>query len=149
MTETDEPITVPYEEPTEEDKARWAHEAELGQLIDAVCGQLRLDVGYVHQSAAGIAATAESSTHAEFAALAAQCQDLSGRGYAAASQLEAAGIGEAVYSVRACKEVGYWAHSASGRAQSAAGADTDTDIRAHLDSCLQELGNASHAINGA
>ena len=80
MPDPDEPITVPYEEPSDEDKARWAHEAELGQLIDAVCGQLKLDVGYVHQSASGVAATADSSTQAEFAALAAQCHDLSGRG---------------------------------------------------------------------
>jgi hypothetical protein len=148
MTDTDEPITVPYDEPTDEDKARWAHEAEQGQLIDAVCGQLKLEVGYVQHSAAGTAATADTSSHAEFATLAAQCHGLSGQGYAAASQLEAAGIGDSVYSVRACKEVGFWANSASGKAQSAAGADNDTDIRAHLDGCVNDLGNAAHSING-
>ncbi len=149
MPELDDPIAVPYEEPSEEDKARWAHESELSQLIDSVCGQLKLDVGYVQQAAAGLAATADTSTHAEFAGLAAQCHDLSGRGYAAAAQLEAAGVGAAVYSVRACKEVGFWGRSASGKAQSAAGSASDTDIRSHLDGCINDLGNGASSINGA
>jgi hypothetical protein len=96
-----------------------------------------------------VAATADTSSHAEFAGLAAQCHDLSGRGYAAAHQLEAAGIGDAVYSVRACKEVGFWANSASGKAQSAAGSDSGTDIRSFLDSCVNDVSNAAAAINGA
>jgi hypothetical protein len=122
---------------------------DLSELIDRVCGQLKLEAAYVQQLAAGLHATSETSTNQEFEGLAGQCDVLSQKGYAAAQELMAAGIHDWVYSVKACNEVGYWANDAAGHARSAAASTSPTETRGFLESAVQALDNAVYSINGA
>lgn len=140
------PITVPYEEPSEEDQERWRREAELGDLINSVCDTLKREVEYVQQIASY---TNADSTREEIGTLAAHCGDLSSKGYAAASQLTAAGIQDWVYSVKACNEVGFRANEAAGQAYAATTSESGTEIKIMLDAVVNDLGYAASSINGA
>src|SRR3954454_24147808 len=66
-----QPVAVRYEEPTQEQKDAWRHEADLGEYITSVCGALQLDVAAAEQQASILHSTADSSTREEFEALAA------------------------------------------------------------------------------
>ncbi|HEV2780085.1 MAG TPA: hypothetical protein VGX25_11890 [Actinophytocola sp.] len=144
-----EPVSVPYEEPSEEQKAEWDRQAQLGEYINAVCGQLKAEVAAVEQAAQILRATVDSASREEIEALAGQCATLSGQGYGSASQLRDAGVQDWVYSVKACNEVGYWASSASAHATSAAASEYPTEIEGFLGSVVNDLSNASISINGA
>lgn len=143
------PVEVPYEEPSAEQQAEWDRQAQLGEYINAVCGQLKIDVAAVEQAASILASTSESASREEIQGLAGQCATLSGQGYAAAHQLMAAGVQDWVYSVKACNEVGYWASSASGHAGSAAESESPTEIHGMLGDAHNDLVNAAASINGA
>lgn len=125
------------------------HQIELGELIDRVCGQLKIDTEYVEQQARILSATEETSTHEEFAALGASCADLQHRAQAAAHELTAAGIQEWVYSVKACHEVAFRANEAMQQAQAAAQSASDTEIRGYLRAAEDALSYAAQSIRGA
>ena len=144
-----EPVSVPYEEPSEEQKAEWDRQAQLSDYINAVCGNLKVEVAAAEQAASILSATADSATREEIEAFAGQCATLSGQGYGAASQLMEAGVQDWVYSVKACNEVGYWANSAAGHANSAAASEYPTEIHGMLGQAHNDLVNASASINGA
>lgn len=144
-----EPVSVPYEEPSEEQKAEWDRQAQLSDYINSVCGNLKVEVAAAEQAASILYATADSSTREEIEALAGQCATLSSQGYAAASQLMEAGVQDWVYSVKACNEVGYWANSAAGHANSAAYSESPTEIHGMLGDAHNDLVNAAASINGA
>jgi hypothetical protein len=140
------PINVPYEEPSAEEQEWLRHQATLSDLISTVCDNLKTEVAYVQHIAS---VTDASSSREEMAALAAQCSDLSAKGYAAASQLASAGIESSVYSVRACNEVGFRANSAAGHASAAASAEYDGDIKQNLEQVVNDLSYAASSISGA
>jgi hypothetical protein len=133
----------------DDQKAQWHHEAEIGEYINAVCGQLKVEVAAVEQQASILHSTADSDSLDELQGLAGQCGTLSGQGYAAANQLVAAGVQDWVHSVKACNEVGFWANSAAGHAGSAAASEYPTEIHGYLGSAANDLGNAAASINGA
>ena len=140
------PITVPYEEPSAEEQERLRHQSELSDLITSVCDHLKTEVAYVQQIASS---TDSSSSRDEMGTLAAHCNDLSSKGYAAAGQLTSAGIESSVYSVRACNEVGFRANSAAGHAHAAAGSEYESDMKINLDQVVNDLSYAASSINGA
>lgn len=143
------PISVPYEEPSEDEQERLRKQSELSDLISAVCGQLQHEVAAVQHAASITASAPESATRDEMGGLAGQCSGLSAKGYAAAAQLQGAGVEDWVYSVKACNEVGFWANSAAGHANAAAASESDSEIRSSLDQVVNELGNAASSIGGA
>jgi hypothetical protein len=124
-------------------------EADLSELINRVCGQLKLETAYVQQQASILEATYETSAQHEFEGLAGHCDALSQKGHAAANELTAGGIQDWVYSVKACNEVAYWATDASGHARSAAASSSPTEIHGMLGSAVKSLDNAVYSINGA
>jgi hypothetical protein len=140
------PITVPYQEPSEEEQEWLRHQAALSDYIANVCGNLKTEVAYVEHTAS---LTDASSSRDAMTALAAQCSDLSAKGYAAANQLTSAGIDSSVYSVRACHEVGFRANSAAGHASNAASSEYESDIKINLEQVVNDLSYASGSINGA
>jgi hypothetical protein len=149
MTSTNDPISVPYEEPTADQQAEWQHQAELSDHISNVVGHLKQEVAAVEQAASILQSTSDTSTRDEIESLVSQCTNLSHEGYSRASQLTQAGIDDSVYSVKACNEVGYWANSAATHAQSAASSDSPTEIHGYLGSAYNDLTNAASSINGA
>ena len=148
-TETEEPITVPYEEPSEEDEERMRKQSELSDLISSVCAGLAHHVSVVQHAASIAAAAPDSTSRDEMGGLAGECSGLAGNAHGAAAQLLGAGVEDWVYSVKACNEVAYWANSAAGHASAAANSEYPTEIKSSLDQVVHDLGNAAHSINQA
>jgi hypothetical protein len=132
---------------TDEDQIR--HQWELSDLITRVCGQLKIDTEWVYDKARTLSATSSNSTHAEFAALATECADLQQKAAAAAHELTSAGIGENIYSVKACHEVVFRAHEAYEKAYAASQSEYDTEIRGYLVDAENALLDAVSSIGGA
>jgi hypothetical protein len=146
---SEEPITVDHQELTPEQQAEVEHQAQLGEYITSVCGQLKQEVAYVEQQVEIAHASVDSTSREELEGLAGHCGVLANQGYAAAGQLTAAGIQDWVYSVKACNEVGYWANSAAGHVQGAANSEYPTEITGLLGNALDDLRNANASISGA
>lgn len=143
------PISVPYQEPTAEQQAEWHHRAEVTDYINQVVGYLKQEVASVAQTASSLLAAYDTSTHDELKNLAHHCTTLSQLGYHSATQLTQAGVQDWVYSVKACNEVGYWASSAASHAEPAATSDSGTEIHIYLGNVCSDLTNAAASINGA
>jgi hypothetical protein len=143
------PISVPYTEPTEDEKAEMNRQSELSALISSVCDNLKRSAEYVHHQASILSANPSGTTQAECTALAGQCQGLSGEANAAAAQLTGAGVQDSVYSVRACKDVGFRANSAAGNASAAASTEYASETERLLNAAESDLSYAVSAISGA
>lgn len=145
----EEPVSVPYHEPTAEERERMADQAALSEYIGGVTAHLKGQVDYVHQEGTILHAGYEMSSSEEIQGFAGQCATLANEGYTAAANLVSAGVQDWVYSVKACNEVGYWANSAASQASSAAASESPTEIHGFLGGAVSDLANASASINGA
>ena len=72
-----------------------------------------------------------------------------GEAAGAAAQLTGAGVGESVYSVRACRDAAFRANSAAGNASAAATTEYASEMERLLNAAENDLSYAVSAINGA
>src|SRR5262249_3547022 len=129
------------EEKAKEEEGRWQSE-----LISQVIGELRADVDWAYQKV-NLASDQDSSD--ELVVLSGTLADLATKASAAASRLTAAGIGEMVFSVQACRNVSNHSNLAASDASEAAGADSATPTHFKLQSVRDQMALASSALTGA
>ena len=143
---TSQPITIPVDEPSEEEKARQEQLTRQSELIDEVLAELRTEVDWAYEKL-NQASDQDSTDH--LTALAGALGDLAAKASQAASRLTAAGIGETVHSIQACRNVSNHAGLAASDALEAANADSATPTHFKLQSARDQMAVASSVLRGA
>ena len=122
MAEDEGPISVPYEEPSEEEAARIVAQAEAGERISANQAALQgqLDYAYGQVQAVSLPMAVGGLAH------------LSGELHGIAGAAEAAKVdcGEGSYYMNAFNSVAYWCNHGAQVANSTSSMDNDTDLNA-------------------
>ncbi len=134
------PISVPVEEPTEEEKEHWRREAALGEQITASRDNLRTQLEWVRHQANAV------STPMPVGALVPLAGELSG--IAGMAQTAQSGLHDGSYALNAFHQVAYWANHAAGIASGTASLDTDTALNAALADVQNSITNALGSLQG-
>jgi hypothetical protein len=140
-----EPISVPVDEPTEEQKAKLEEDNQKNELITQVQTELRNELEGIQNQ---LLSVNEDSTQNELVVVSNALADLGAKADAGAAKLTAAGIGSDVYSLRGIQEGGDHAKAAAGDAGSAAAADTSEMKRDHLQRMHDQLRSVSVGFKG-
>jgi hypothetical protein len=143
---SDQPITIPVDEPSAEERAKEEEQRRLSELISEVIGEVRVDVDWAYQK---VNQASDHDSTDQLNALSTTLADLAAKASAATSRLTAAGIGEMVFSVQACRNVSNHASLAASDASEAANADSATPTHFKLQSVRDQMALASSALNGA
>jgi len=145
---SDAPISVPVDEPTEEQKARWAEDAKKSELITEVINELRTETEWMWGK---VQQVNREATQNELVVLSNQFADLAAKCDAGAAKLTGAGIGSDVASLRACQNAANHARCAAQDAGEAAAYAPDNEAGVHnkMESVRSQMACVSVAIKEA
>jgi hypothetical protein len=140
-SDTNEPISVPAEEPTEEQKHQWEEQSRLSEQITQTKDNLVREIEYAQQQVSNLYGSLPTS-QGEFTNLAGSFTNIAGIASAGTQ-----GLQDGVFSKQAFEKVAYWCHDA---AQKATAADSlgAQEQHASLSDISNALSNAHAALSG-
>ena len=140
-TTAEGPIEVPYQEPSEDEKASWAEQAARGERIAADAASLRQSLEWL-QSRAGNLYGSDIPDGA-FSALTGELNTVS-----ASASTAQEGLADGVYAKSAFQGVHYWADHAAGLAAAAETSDSLTERQVSAGDMAGAITNALAALHG-
>lgn len=135
------PIEVPYQEPSEEEKAYWAEQAQRGERISADAASLRQSLEWLQSQAGNLYGS--DIPDGAFSGLAGELNSVAATATAAQD-----GLADGVYAKSAFQGVHYWAGHAAGAAASAESSSSPTERQGAASDVANAVTNALASLHG-
>jgi hypothetical protein len=139
---TDEgPIEVPYQEPSEEDKAHSTEQAARGERITADAASLRQSLEWLYSQANNL--YGGDISDGTFSGLSSELNSV-----AAAATTAQDGLADGIFAKSAFQSVRYWASHAAGVAATAESSASPTERQGNASDVAEAVANALSALHG-
>jgi hypothetical protein len=135
------PIEVPYQEPSEQEKAYAAEQAARGERITADAASLRQSLEWLQSQASSLSGS--DIPDGTFRGVAGELNSV-----ASAASTAQDGLADGVYAKSAFHSVQYWASHAAGIASTAESSASPTERQGNASDVAEAIANALSALHG-